>query len=247
MALRLSTGARNKVLGGVPERHVAQMAGTGIAAVDNGGSDDYFTTSDGTFSTSGISVGDAIIAYGFTGGMAGVVGPFTVTSVAAGTMGVPTGSLANNAAGESVTLKVITGGSIRDVFKQGVLKIYSGSQPATADAAVTGTLLLTITVGAQPFTAGNCTNGLEFGAAANGMVSKGTSYWQGTAVASAEAGWFRLSANGTDGTGVSTTLPRIDGAITETGGGGEIEMSDTTVTSGNVTTIDTFTISLPSS
>lgn len=36
-------------------------------------------------------------------------------------------------------------GSFKDAFSNGRVEIYSGSQPATADAAVTGTLLCTIT------------------------------------------------------------------------------------------------------
>ncbi len=36
-------------------------------------------------------------------------------------------------------------GSFKDIFQNGRIEIYTGSQPATADAAVTGTLLCTIT------------------------------------------------------------------------------------------------------
>jgi len=37
------------------------------------------------------------------------------------------------------------GGSYKDMFQNGRMEVYSGSQPANADAAVTGTLLCTIT------------------------------------------------------------------------------------------------------
>src|SRR5689334_5422362 len=37
------------------------------------------------------------------------------------------------------------GGSLKQAFQGGRLKIYSGSQPSSADAAPTGTLLATIT------------------------------------------------------------------------------------------------------
>lgn len=40
---------------------------------------------------------------------------------------------------------ILNGGSFKQAFKGGKLKIYSGSQPASADAAPTGTLLATIT------------------------------------------------------------------------------------------------------
>ena len=35
-------------------------------------------------------------------------------------------------------------GSAKDCFDDGFIKVYSGVEPATADAAVTGTLLWTI-------------------------------------------------------------------------------------------------------
>jgi hypothetical protein len=44
-------------------------------------------------------------------------------------------------------------GSFKDAFQNGSLEIYSGSQPATADAAVTGTLLSTITKASGALTA----------------------------------------------------------------------------------------------
>lgn len=246
MAIRISTGLRNAVLGGVPARNVETIWGTGLAAVDNGGSDDHFTTSDGDFTTAGISVGDSLLAYGFSGGMAGIHGPWAVTSVAAGTMGVPTGSLADDAAGETVYLVVLKGGSIRDQLKGGKMCIYTGTQPASADAAATGTKLCTITKSGAAHTAGTAGNGLELGSPANGMVSKTTDTWRGTNIATGEAGWFRFYGNGTDGETATTTLPRLDGSITEEGGGGDITFNDATLTSGNSHVIDTFTISLPS-
>lgn len=44
-------------------------------------------------------------------------------------------------------------GSFRDAFQNGRIEIYTGAQPATADAAVTGTLLCTITAAAAARTA----------------------------------------------------------------------------------------------
>lgn len=43
-------------------------------------------------------------------------------------------------------------GSFKDCFHNGRIEIYSGSQPATADAAVTGTLLCTITAASGALT-----------------------------------------------------------------------------------------------
>lgn len=43
-------------------------------------------------------------------------------------------------------------GSVREAFQDGIMKIYSGAQPTNADAAVTGTLLCTITNASGAFT-----------------------------------------------------------------------------------------------
>ena len=162
-------------------------------------------------------------------------------------MTVATGSIiASDAAGESVTIVALTGGSLRDIFKDGVLNIYSGSQPSSADAAVTGSLLCTITVSSGAFVAGAVANGLEFDAASEGAISKlSTQTWSGTNLATGTAGYFRLFANATD-TGVADTTyiyPRIDGAIATAGS--ELNLSSTSLVTGATLTIDTFTLTLP--
>lgn len=49
---------------------------------------------------------------------------------------------------------MLTRGSLKDAFRDGVLNIYSGSQVATADAAVVGTLLAQISLASGSWTAG---------------------------------------------------------------------------------------------
>ena len=71
-------------------------------------------------------------------------------------------------------------------FANGVIEVYSGAQPATADAAVTGTLLGTVTLGSGAFTPGVATNGLTFAAAAAGAVAK-TGVWSFNGVAAGTA------------------------------------------------------------
>ncbi|HBF44016.1 MAG TPA: hypothetical protein DDW42_10405 [Desulfobacteraceae bacterium] len=136
------------------------------------------------------------------------------------------------------------GGSIKDIFHDGVLRIYSGTQPSDADQAVAGTLLLEITESAGAFAAGEFANGLEFGAAAAGAISKAAAEtWQDTGISSGTAGWFRLCANPTDAGASSTTLPRIDGSIGSSGA--DLNMSSTTIVVGSTYTIDTFTLTMP--
>jgi phage tail sheath gpL-like len=48
---------------------------------------------------------------------------------------------------------VLSGGSLKDTLNGGKILIYSGAQPATADAAPTGTLLATITANSLAHTA----------------------------------------------------------------------------------------------
>lgn len=109
----------------------------------------------------------------------------------------------------------------------GNLKIYSGSQPATADTAASGVLIVTITLPATPFAA-----------ASSGVIAK-SGTWSGVAGATDTAGWFRIQT--------SANAHPLDGAITATGGGGELELDDITITSGQTVVISAFTITQPSS
>jgi hypothetical protein len=85
-----------------------------------------------------------------------------------------------------------------------VLKIYTGSQPASADDATSGTLLCTIigigwggSNGTRGATSGTATFGTDGG-------------YTGTASATGTAGWARMETVGTGYTGSSATH-RIDG------------------------------------
>lgn len=244
MSLRLSTGLRQALLGKIPARSaVVVYTATTIAAVDGGSSDDTLTDSANGFLTEGFAVGDSVLMLGFTGANAGYVGPVELTAVAEGTLTFATGSLtASDAATESITLVAIRGGAFRDIFKQGVLEIYSGSQPATADAAETGTKLLRITVSSGAFVAGAQANGIQFGAPVAGVIAKNTDVWSGVGLADGTAGWWRLYDNAYT-TGLSTSAIRMDGNCATSGG--DLNMASLTVTTGATTTIDSFAITQP--
>jgi hypothetical protein len=134
-------------------------------------------------------------------------------------------------------------------LKNGVIYIYSGTQPATADAAATGTLLMVVTVGSGAFVHGTATNGLDFDAPAAGVMAKAAAeVWSGVGLADAgtgtTAGWFRHCGNPADNQGISTTLPRIDGRISTSGA--EMSLSNLTIVQGASTTVDTYSLSWPS-
>lgn len=138
--------------------------------------------------------------------------------------------------------------AIRTQLATGAIYIYSGSQPATADAAPTGTLLGIATVGAGSWTAvSNLTNGLDFAAASAGTLTKsGSETWQFVGIADGTAGWFRhVSGVAADSLTTDTNVyPRIDGRISTSGA--EMSLSNLSIVTGATTTIDAYSIAFPS-
>lgn len=127
-------------------------------------------------------------------------------------------------------------------FDGGVIEIYSGTQPPTADSAVTGTLLGTMTLASGAFTPGSPTNGLTFAAASGGAVSK-TGTWSFVGIAAGTAGWFRLKGNAVDAGAVSTTAVRMDGSIATSGA--DLNLSNITIAIGAPNTCDSFVYTQP--
>lgn len=87
-----------------------------------------------------------------------------------------------------------------DIGGAGVIRIYSGSQPATANTAPTGTLLATLPLNNPGFTP--ATGGSK-------AINLATTV-QANAVANGTAGWARMS-NGNDD-------PIFDGSVAVSGG-----------------------------
>ena len=122
-------------------------------------------------------------------------------------------------------------------FANGVIDIYTGTQPVSADSAISGTLLGRVTLNSGAFTAGLPGNGLTFAAAAAGAVSK-SGVWSFAGLANGTAGWFRLKGNALDNDSASTTLPRVDGSIATSGA--DLNLSNIAIAIGAPNTIDTF-------
>lgn len=90
------------------------------------------------------------------------------------------------------------------------IKIYSGSKPATPETTASGTLLVTVTIsGSYTATSGVLT-------AADPAAA--------SPAASGTAGYFRVATSG------ATAI--LDGTVTATGGGGDMQLGSTTVTTG---------------
>jgi hypothetical protein len=98
----------------------------------------------------------------------------------------------------------------------GTIKVYTGSQPAGPDTAVGAQVLLaTFTMDATR----------AYAAAANGVAAMdATPTLTATGLAAGTAAWYRMA----DSNGVAV----IDGAVTATGGGGEMQLNTTTVSVG---------------
>lgn len=240
MTLRLSSGLAIAML---DYKAIATKlaAATTISFGDGDGTGGTDTINDSGNNLAGLSVGDKVTVAGSTSND----GIYEILTVAAGKIEVAAGSLTTEAAGDPVILATARGGSFADLLKYGVIDIYSGTQPTSADDAETGTKLLRITNGSGAFTSGVETNGLVMGEVTSFALKRevGT-VWSGVGLASGTAGWFRFYAN-TVVTGVSTTAIRFDGAIATSGA--QLNMSNTTVTIGGTSTIDAVNITQPRS
>jgi hypothetical protein len=138
--------------------------------------------------------------------------------------------------------------ALRTAYTNGILCLYSGTQPADCDAIETGTLLCKITLASGAFTGGVGTNGINFDAPVAGVLSKAAGEtWSGNGLAAAGtgtvAGWFRFYANAFT-TGASTSAVRFDGAIS-TSSTAELQMSVTTIVDGAPVVINSFTYTPP--
>lgn len=137
-----------------------------------------------------------------------------------------------------------SGDSFQNLFSGGVMRIYSGTQPADADYAETGTLLLEISLGGATFVPGaSSTNGLTFDDPSAGVIEKAAAEdWQGDGIATANAGWFRFYSSERT-LGASSTAVHFDGSIATSGG--QLSMTNTLITASVTTIVTSFSVKMP--
>jgi len=133
--------------------------------------------------------------------------------------------------------KMLDTGSLKTIMAAGLIKIYSGAVPATADAAVTGTLLCTISIGGAG-------TGINFEAAAvSGVLAKATAEtWSGTNAATGTASYYRHVAAADDGT-LSTTQARLQGTVSTVGA--DMNLSSVSLVAAASQAIDFYSVTLP--
>lgn len=129
-------------------------------------------------------------------------------------------------------------GSLKDALDGGVIRVYSGVEPADADAALSGnTLLVTISNN------GAGTGITLDGTPASGVISKSVSEtWKGTNAASGLATFYRFSGL-TDAGGSSTSEIRAQGSIAAVGA--DLNFANPNLTSGSEQRVDTYVIGMP--
>ncbi|MFF4600541.1 hypothetical protein [Amycolatopsis sp. NPDC001319] len=124
--------------------------------------------------------------------------------------------LSQQAAADAVVDRTDAGGA-------GSLKIYSGTQPADADTAPSGTLLVSIALAATAFGS----------ASSAGTASLASTPRSGTGVAAGTAGWYRVVSGG------GATV--YDGAV----GSGELVLDNTSIAVGQTVNINSLTYTQP--
>ncbi len=138
--------------------------------------------------------------------------------------------------------------SMKEIFENSTLVLFSGPQPGSANDGEIGTPLVQLTLANGAFTPGEGTNGLNFGTVtwddANTVATLSKAIaevWSGIALADGTIGWGRLYANDMV-EGESTTARRLDG--TATIGGGEFKLSSAVTKTGVPVTVDVCDIKL---
>lgn len=123
-------------------------------------------------------------------------------------------------------------GSLKTALDGAFIYIYDGAVPATADEAITNTLLMKISVADDGVT------GLTFEATADdGVLTKtAAEVWKGTAIATGTAAFFRMSVAAP--TANSATEVRLQGTV------GTSVLNELVFNSAGLTTGDTRTLNL---
>jgi len=132
-----------------------------------------------------------------------------------------------------------TTGGVKGALALGFCAIYDGTQPASADTGATGNLLGTITVN-------DGGTGGTFDASVAGVLSKAAAEtWKFHGLLNGTAGWFRFYPAGGTPTATSATEARIDGLIGTAGA--DMNISNTTIVAAAVSTVDSFSFTMPAS
>lgn len=256
MTLRLSTGARNGLAAGLGfqgmfnKGYIEIYSGTQPATADaavTGTKLGIVTAASGALTKETRATGSITLATG----AAGSVNTVTV----GGKNIIPDGAVNFNTSlsqTASDLCDAINRNGVMEATVSGAVVTLKG-RPGTGvtTEAVTSTLT-TITASYVNMGSGVTgiapVNGLLLGAAVAGVISKlATQTWSFNGInGPGTAGWFRFFGSDIADTGaiISTILyPRLDGSVAVSGG--DLNLSNISITTGAPSTIDTFTMTMP--
>lgn len=128
--------------------------------------------------------------------------------------------------------------SIRSALHLGVIDIYDGPQPLSADMAPTGRHLARITQNGDTFVAGTPNGGLHTQSVSKGVLGR-SGLWRLKGISTGTPTWFRWKSNQHDTNATSDQYVRLDGAI-----GRELILEHESVTPDTEFNINSFSLML---
>lgn len=202
MTVRRSTGYKDLLLGKRTE--LTNESATSSSSVAIGTGSKTFTIS---LNSATETIPATTIVHIVDGGNSANTMRGVVTSHSGTTMVIYVTSVTGSGTISSWNLSFSKGNGFKGIFDGCFLACYSGTQPASADSAATGTLLFTVTKDADGVT------GLTWGAPANGSITNNPAEtWQGTGLTTGTIGWCRMYIAGDTPANADSVAayPRID-------------------------------------
>lgn len=136
---------------------------------------------------------------------------------------------------------MITEHGLRSMMNFGRILLFTGDQPASADAAQTGTRVAMITTDALTPVPGDIVGGLQLAQGYTAGTLEKYGNWVLKGSGTGTIGWWRFVWNSVDDGTASAYLPRIDGSF-----GDSFSLMDRNVLPSTQVQIDNFVLTLPS-
>ena len=134
---------------------------------------------------------------------------------------------------------MLTSASFKDLLGDCELRVYAGTEPATADASTGGATILCV------YTNNAGAGGLSFAASAvNRTLSKDPAQtWSGEVGATGAPAFYRL-VHRADDDGINASAIRVQGTCGM--GGADLNLANAVFTEGNTEVINNYFVTLPS-
>jgi len=133
-------------------------------------------------------------------------------------------------------------GALKTGIDGGVIRIYDGTVPATADAALSGNNLLCVISNNMAGTGINMAT-----TPASGVLAKASAeVWKGLIAITGTASFYRFSGLA-DAGGLSTTEKRLQGTVAAAGGDLNFSSVAFVANGSNTKSVDTYNVVLPTS